>query len=74
MHVLLRLLTGDILTAKGPWTKKLHIIKMLVESRFVWTAGALHWSAEDLRGANLLQLHTLSLRLWVETQEGRDLG
>ena len=49
----------DILTASGAWTKKLYMIKMLVESRFTWTAGAIHWSAEDLRSANLLQLHTL---------------
>eukprot|EP00439_Symbiodinium_sp_Y106_P039173 s2481_g4.t2 len=49
----------DILSACGPWSKKLYMIKMLVESRFAWTAGALHWSSEDLRCANLLQLHTL---------------
>eukprot|EP00439_Symbiodinium_sp_Y106_P081906 s980_g21.t1 len=49
----------DVLTAKGAWVKKLYMIKMLVESRFSWTAGALHWSAEDLRCANLLQLHVL---------------
>ena len=49
----------DVLTAKGAWTQKLYMIKMLVESRFSWTAGALHWSAEDLRCANLLQLHVL---------------
>ena len=49
----------DILSAKGQWSNKLFMIKMLVESRFTWTAGALHWSAEDLRCANILQLHTL---------------
>ena len=49
----------DILTARGAWSKKIYLIKMLVESRFSWAAGALHWSAEDLRCANLLQLHTL---------------
>ena len=49
----------DLLGAKGPWSKKMHLMQILVESRFAWTAGALHWSSEDLRSANLLQLHTL---------------
>ncbi|CAE7542500.1 unnamed protein product [Symbiodinium sp. CCMP2592] len=49
----------DILTAKGPWSKKLYMMKVLVDSQFTWTGGTIHWSQEDLRGANLLQLHTL---------------
>ena len=49
----------DLLCATGSWKQKMFVLKMLVESRFAWAAGALHWSSEDLRCANILQLHTL---------------
>ena len=60
----------DLLSAKGTWERKLHIMKMLVESCFTWTAGALHWSSEDLRCANLLQLHTLRRAFNLRRQSG----
>ncbi|CAE7621059.1 unnamed protein product [Symbiodinium sp. CCMP2592] len=36
----------DILTAKGPWSKKIYMMKVFVESQFSWTGGAVHWSQE----------------------------
>eukprot|EP00439_Symbiodinium_sp_Y106_P074342 s1137_g14.t1 len=49
----------ELLRGRASWGRKFTMIKMLVESQFKWTAGALHWSAEDLRQANLLQMHIL---------------
>ncbi|CAE7745388.1 unnamed protein product [Symbiodinium sp. CCMP2592] len=50
---------ADILCASGPWMKKVDLLRSLVEGTWSWTAGALHWSAQDLMAANTLQLHTL---------------
>ena len=47
----------DILVAPGSWHHKMKILRSLVESQFAWTAGALHWSSDDLRALNLVQLH-----------------
>ncbi|CAE7210723.1 pol [Symbiodinium sp. CCMP2456] len=49
----------DILGAKGSWTNKMKMLRCLVESRFTWCAGALHWGNEELQAANTLQLHIL---------------
>ena len=49
----------ELLRGRASWGRKYSMIKILVESQFKWTAGALHWSAEDLRQANLLQMHVL---------------
>ncbi|CAE7484674.1 unnamed protein product [Symbiodinium sp. CCMP2592] len=49
----------DLLRGHASWGRKLTLIKSLVEGQFKWTAGALHWAAEDLRQANVLQLHVL---------------
>ena len=40
---------------RGP--QKVGVIQTLVESRFSWTAGAVHWGGDDLRALNTLQLH-----------------
>ncbi|CAE7354464.1 unnamed protein product [Symbiodinium sp. CCMP2592] len=48
----------DILCAPGAWTHKVSIMRTLVESQFSWTAGALHWSKDDLHALNVLQQHT----------------
>ncbi|CAE7358653.1 pol [Symbiodinium sp. CCMP2592] len=50
---------ADILGAHGPWTKKVDMLRYLVESTWSWSAGALHWSSQDLHAANTLQLHLL---------------
>ncbi|CAE7291536.1 unnamed protein product [Symbiodinium sp. CCMP2592] len=50
---------SDVLCASGPWMKKVEMLRCLVEGAWSWTAGALHWSAQDLMAANTLQLHTL---------------
>ncbi|CAE7462428.1 pol [Symbiodinium sp. CCMP2592] len=47
---------ADILNAKGPWTKKVGVIRTLVESRFNWSAGAVHWAGDELKSLNTLQL------------------
>ncbi|CAE7333994.1 unnamed protein product [Symbiodinium microadriaticum] len=49
----------DILQARGAWTKKISILRSLVESQFAWTAGAVHWSSSDLAAANTMQLQSL---------------
>ncbi|CAE7637075.1 pol [Symbiodinium sp. CCMP2592] len=48
----------EILNAPGSWHHKMSILRSLVESQFAWTAGALHWSKDDLNALNLVQLHT----------------
>eukprot|EP00439_Symbiodinium_sp_Y106_P050246 s3649_g6.t1 len=50
---------AKLLRGRASWHKKAEMIGFLVESQFKWTAGALHWSAEDLKQANMLQLHIL---------------
>ena len=62
----------DILTASGPWSKKIYMIKVLVESQFSWTGGALHWSQEDLREANLLQLHIVRSAFGLRRTSGEN--
>ena len=49
----------DVINARGAWGRKISMIRSLVESQWSWTAGAVHWSSDDLRSANLQQLHTL---------------
>ena len=49
----------DILRGRASWDKKANMIRVLIESQFAWTGGALHWSAEDLRQMNTLQLHVM---------------
>ena len=46
------------------------MMRTLVESQFAWTGGAIHWSPEDLREANLLQLHTLRSALGLKRLSG----
>ncbi|CAE7621421.1 pol [Symbiodinium sp. CCMP2592] len=48
----------DILRAPGAWLKKVKMMSTLIEAQFSWTAGALHWSKDDLHALNVLQLHT----------------
>ena len=48
----------DLLNAPGPWGAKVKLMNTLVASQFSWTAGALHWSKDDLHTLNLLQQHT----------------
>ena len=48
-----------LLRGHASWGRKMTLIRSLVEGQFKWTAGALRWSAEDLRQANLLQLHVM---------------
>ena len=55
----------DILTGRSSWAKKNDMIRCLVESQFRWTAGALHWSAEDLRQANIQQIHVLRMAFGI---------
>ena len=55
----------DILTGRSTWAKKNDMIRCLVESQFRWTAGALHWSAEDLRQANIQQIHVLRMAFGI---------
>ena len=62
----------DILTAKGSWSKKMHMMKTLVESQFSWTGGAVHWSQEDLREANLLQLHSVRTAFGLKRLAGEN--
>ncbi|CAE7769231.1 unnamed protein product [Symbiodinium sp. CCMP2592] len=49
----------ELLRGRASWERKANMIGTLVESQFTWTGGALHWSPEDLRQANTLQLHVL---------------
>ena len=49
----------ELLKGKASWQKKSQMIGILVASQFQWTAGALHWSQEDLKQANTLQLHVM---------------
>ncbi|CAE7333491.1 unnamed protein product [Symbiodinium sp. KB8] len=48
----------DILTTPGPWMQKITLMQKLVESQFLWIAGALHWGSSDLHALNVLQIHT----------------
>ncbi|CAE7666124.1 unnamed protein product [Symbiodinium microadriaticum] len=48
-----------LLRGKASWKQKVHMMETLVASQFKWTAGAVHWSREDLRSINVLQLHTM---------------
>eukprot|EP00439_Symbiodinium_sp_Y106_P043032 s1996_g5.t1 len=48
-----------LLREKAAWERKYSLIGTLVASQFQWTAGAVHWSREDLLQANVLQLHTM---------------
>ena len=50
---------GELLRGRAAWARKMSMISTLVESQFKWTAGALHWSQEDLRLANTIQLQTM---------------
>ncbi|CAE7832190.1 pol [Symbiodinium sp. CCMP2592] len=61
----------ELLRGHASWTKKVDMMKTLVESQFAWTAGAVHWSAEDLRQANILQIHTMrtAFRLFRKPEE-----
>ena len=49
----------SLLCGRASWQKKADMIRVLVESQFSWTGGALHWSSTDLKQANTMQLHVL---------------
>ncbi|CAE7268350.1 unnamed protein product [Symbiodinium sp. CCMP2592] len=58
----------DILRGHANWEKKVDMMRTLVESQFAWTAGAVHWSPEDLRQANMLQIHTMRTAFRISRQ------
>ncbi|CAE7623447.1 unnamed protein product [Symbiodinium sp. CCMP2592] len=49
----------ELLRGHASWSKKADMMRTLVESQFSWTAGAVHWTPEDLRQANMLQVHIM---------------
>ncbi|CAE7210973.1 unnamed protein product [Symbiodinium sp. CCMP2592] len=60
----------DLLRGRAGWGKKADMVRTLVESQFAWTGGAIHWSADDLRQANTIQLHTLRSAFRMGRHEG----
>ena len=48
-----------LLRGRAAWSQKVQMMETLVSSTFRWTAGAVYWSKEDLRTANVLQLHIM---------------
>eukprot|EP00439_Symbiodinium_sp_Y106_P025927 s5075_g3.t1 len=55
----------DLLKGRSSWAKKADMIRTLIETQFQWTAGAIQWSPEDLRQANILQIHILRMAFGV---------
>ena len=49
----------QLLRGKAAWTRKIKMMETLVASQFRWTAGAVHWTPEDLKQANIMQLHVM---------------
>ena len=62
----------ELLNAPGPWSGKIKLMNSLVASQFVWTAGALHWSKDDLHTLNLLQLHTCRSAFHIHRLRGEN--
>ncbi|CAE7787600.1 unnamed protein product [Symbiodinium sp. CCMP2592] len=60
----------NLLRGRASWDKKANMIRTLVESQFAWTGGALHWTSEDLRQANTIQLHTLRSSFRIGKNKG----
>ena len=61
---------GPLLRGRASWGKKADMIKVLVESQFSWTGGAIHWSPTELKQANTLQLHVLRSAFRIAREAG----
>ena len=61
-----------ILCGHGSWGAKVNMTRSLVEGTWAWTAGALHWSRDDLMMLNSIQLRLYRMSFGIHRKRDED--